>query len=105
MIERLLIPSWNAPPRSVDDWRERFTQLGCPPTILQDDPEELWLRLDPVGVRLLAVVEGSTLVALHAEIDPKDPASAISLLEDAALGLSWEVHDEGDDDEDGDDGS
>lgn len=104
MIERLLIPSWNAPARSVDDWRERFETLGCPPTLVRVDPEELWIRLETISTRLLAVVEGSSLVALHAEIKPNESTRAIALLEEAALGLSWEVHDEGEEEDEAEGG-
>ena len=99
MIERLLIPAWNAPSRSIDDWHEQFTQLGYPSSIHREDPEETWLMLHSMGTRLLAVIEGSTLVALHAEIREADPSTVLALLDQAASELNWEVHDTEDDDE------
>ncbi|WP_152051898.1 hypothetical protein [Tautonia marina] len=101
MIERLLIPAWNAPPRSMGEWEERFEQLGHAPLIDRDDPEETWLILDAIGTRLLAVIEGAALAALHAEIDASDPSPALELLERAARDLNWEVHDTEDDDDEG----
>jgi hypothetical protein len=101
VIERLLVPSWNAPARSVDDWRARLDALGHPPTLVKEGPDEVWLVLEPLGMRMLPVVEGSTLAALHAELDAPDPAPALALLDEAAAGLDWEVHDE-DDEDDGD---
>lgn len=101
VIERLLIPAWNAPPRSIGDWEQRFDQLGHAPVIDRDDPEEIWLILDAIGTRLLAVVEGSALTALHAEIDAPEPSSALELLDRAAGDLNWEVHDTEDDDDEG----
>lgn len=97
MIERLLIPAWNAPARSIDDWHEQFAQLGYVPSIDREDPEETWLMLDSIGTRLLAVIEGSSLVALHAEIREPDPSTALQLLDQAARSLNWEVHDTEDD--------
>jgi hypothetical protein len=101
VIERLLIPAWNAPPRSIDDWQRQFEQLGHPPSIDRGEPEETWLFLDSMGTRLLAVIEGPTLTALHAEIDGPDPSTALDLLNQAADALHWEVHDTEDDDDDG----
>ncbi|MEW4566331.1 hypothetical protein AB1L88_00545 [Tautonia sp. JC769] len=101
VIERLLIPAWNAPARSVDDWNAQLEQLGDPPVIDRRDPEELWIVLDPIGTRLLAVMEGSTLVALHAEIDGPDPSNALDLLGRAADALDWEVHETEDEDDEG----
>lgn len=99
MIERLLIPSWNAPPRSVDDWMSRLEALGHPPALSSRGSDDTWLVLEPIGLRLLAVVEGGNLAALHAEIDANDPQPALDLLGEAAPGLDWEVHDEDDEDE------
>lgn len=100
MIERLLIPSWNAPRRSLDDWQAEFDRLGHPPTVERDGPDETWLVLDPIGTRLLAVVEGAVLTALHAEIDAPDPGPALAILDRAAGALDWEVHDEDEEDDD-----
>ncbi|QDV38115.1 hypothetical protein [Tautonia plasticadhaerens] len=101
MIERLLIPSWNAPPRSVDDWCERLGALGHPPGRSKGGADETWLVIEPLGLRLLAVLEGGTLTALHAELDAPDPGPALALLAEAAPGLDWEVHDEDDDEGEG----
>ncbi|RUL89782.1 hypothetical protein [Tautonia sociabilis] len=102
MIERLLIPSWNTPVRSVDDWNAELARLGHPPEVAREGSDELWLVLERVGARLLAVVEGPTLTAWHAEIDAEDPAPALAVIDQAAAALGWEVHDE-DLDEDEDD--
>ncbi|WP_169973880.1 hypothetical protein [Tautonia rosea] len=100
MIERLLIPAWNAPSRSIDDWKKQFEQLGYPPSIHAEDHEETWLLIDSIETRLLAVVEGSILTALHAELRAHDPSIALGLLDQAATGLNWEVHDTEDDEDD-----
>mgnify|MGYP005858408863 CR=1 FL=1 len=100
MIERLLIPAWNAPPRSVDDWKAQWEHLGIPPIIDRDDADDTWLILDSIETRLLAVMEGSKLTALHVEIEALNPEPALNLLEKAARELNWEVHDTEDDEED-----
>ena len=98
MIERLAIPSWKTPPRTLDDWKVRFEALGHP-AALDRGPEEAWLLVDSAGLRALAVIEAEALGALHVEIDAEDPAHALALLDAAAGQLGWEVHDEDDEDD------
>ena len=99
MIERLAIPAWKTPTRTLDDWRARFEALGHPSAI-DRGAEEAWLLVDSAGLRALAVIESEALGALHVEIIADDPAPALALLDAAAEGLGWEVHDEDDGEED-----
>jgi len=96
LTERLAIPSWNAPPRTLADWRARFEALGQP-VIVERSPEETWLTIAPLGLRGFAVLEGGAMAALHIEIDADDPSPALALLDEAARDLGWEVHDEDED--------
>ena len=102
MIERLCIPAWNAPPRTLADWRDQLQGRGLAPRIVRE-PDATWLVVEPLGLRGLAVLEGANLSALHVEIEAADPAPALALLEESAAALGWEVHDDEDDPDDEDD--
>ena len=93
MIERLAIPAWKTPPRTLEDWRAQFEALGHPSAIDRGS-EEAWLQVESAGLRVLAVIESETLGALHVEIIADDPAPALALLDAAAERLGWEVVDE-----------
>ena len=98
VLERLLIPAWDAPTRSIEDWCVRLGNLGHPPALLRERPDEIWLHVESLGLRMMAVEEGPTLAALHAELEAPDPGTALELLHEAATGLGWEIHDEDDGD-------
>ncbi len=101
MVELLAIPEWNAPPRSLDDWVERFNALGYAPEIEPDLPEGAWLSVGSLRLRGYAVLEGRLVTAINFEIHAPDPAPTTRVLEETARSLGWEIHPE-DEEEDED---
>ena len=101
MIERLALPSWNAPPLSLDAWTSRLKELGHPARISREGSAETWIELPALHLRGFAVIENGLVEAINFEIHASDPAPALALIDEAARGLAWEVHeDDEEDDED-----
>lgn len=99
MTEYLAIPEWNAPPRSLDDWTAQLAAIGHPATVEPEPPEGVWLEIESLQARGLAVIEEGHLTAIDFTFQNADPAPALTILESAARALGWELHlDEGDDD-------
>lgn len=104
--ELLAIPAYQAPPRTVDDWKGALAAQGHPPTIRRREGE-LYLVLADLGAEGLVVEEGNGLVAINFELAADDPAGCRAVLQAAAESIGWELHDdeEGgaeDDDDEGD---
>lgn len=103
MIERLAVPEWNAPARTLDDWVAEFARQGHPARLEPEPPEAAWLEIARLRLRGYALLEGRHVSAVHFEVTAPDPAEALCVLEAAAQRLSFEVHaDENEDDEDDD---
>ena len=96
MIERLAIPAWKAPPRSIEEWAEAIGE-GC---VLGREPDgSAWIEVAAVGLEGFALIEGENVVAIDFDLNAPDPAPALDLLETAARTLGWELHEEdGEDD-------
>lgn len=92
MIELLALPVWDAPPRSVDDWRGALAGRGYEPRLEREASDECWLVVAPLRLRGYVVMEGDRVSAINFELTDPEPAAATRLLEEAAGELGWEIH-------------
>ncbi len=96
VIEWLAIPQWDAPPRTLEDWRGAFESRGYDGTV-EVEPDATWLFVDQLGLKAFAVIESERLVALHMEVP--DRKEAVELVEQIAVELDWELHDDEEEDD------
>jgi hypothetical protein len=100
MIEYLLIPPWNGPPRSLADWVALLGRLGQRSDVEPDEPDGAVLVLDPLGAQGYAQIEADGRVsALHLEFDDSAADPARALVEAAAAEMGWEVVVDAEDDD------
>jgi len=100
MIELMVLPAWQAPPRVLDDW---ISQLGASShrvEVSRESKNAVWLELPALRLRGYAVLEGQRVEAINFELNANDPAPALALIEAAAQALNWEVHEDEVDPED-----
>jgi hypothetical protein len=93
MIELLALPSWNCPPRSLDDWRAALSSQGHEAAVRRDDGET-WLEVAALRVRGFVVFEGTRLDAINFELHDPAREEALPALEAAVQSLSWELYPE-----------
>lgn len=103
MIERLAVPQWNAPGRTLDDWVAEFHRQGHPARIVPEPPEAAWLEIAPLRLRGYVVLEGRNVSAINFELSSADSAEAHRAIEAAAERLGFELHSDEDEDELNDD--
>jgi hypothetical protein len=101
MTELLVLPAWNTPPRSLQDWVAQLTAQGVSVTVERESAGVSWIEVASMRLRGYAMSEGERLEAVNFELAEPDPTRAAQLIEVAAAALGWEVHpDEPDDDDD-----
>jgi hypothetical protein len=100
MTERLALPDWNTPPRTLADWVAGFASLGHAALVVRDEDGDTWIEVAPLRLRGLAEVEHEHVASLHFELTDPDPEVAVRIVVEVARGLGWEVYEDEDDVED-----
>ncbi|MHC5539883.1 hypothetical protein ACYOEI_16815 [Singulisphaera rosea] len=107
MIELLVIPDWNTPERTLEDWVSRLSEVGGPVVVTRESVGASWIEIASLRLRGYAVIEGPRLEAINFELTALDPDPALRVIEAVSKDLGWEVHpdepDLADDPEDPDD--
>lgn len=103
MIERLAIPAWQAPPRTLEDWKTALESINDAGTVdlERESGTVYWFELPARRLRGYAMLENSEVTAINFEFHAADPAPILAEVEALATRLGWELH-EDDDDEDED---
>ena len=100
MTELLLLPSWNLDPTPLSEWVETLVELGYDAKVERESAGVSWLEIEALKLRGYAVMDGLTVEAINFELEANDPSPARHALEQAAATLSWEVHQDDEDDAD-----
>lgn len=104
MIELLAIPSWQSPPRPLDDWIAELSSRTGHVEVERESTGVCWLEVGSLRLRGYAVLDGVCVDAINFELNDPDPGPALLVIEAAAQALGYEVHlDDPDDDSDDDD--
>ncbi len=98
MMELLTLPAWNAPPRTLDDWRTALTAQGYAPAVHREQGV-FWIEVAPLRLRGYVVTEDQHVSAINFELHDPDPDPAWTVVESAAQALGWEVHPDDEDEE------
>lgn len=104
MIERLAIPAWQAPSRTLDDWKaalESINEAGVV-NLERESGTVYWFELPARRVRGYAMLENSEVTAINFEFHAVDPTPTLAEVEALATRLGWELHEDDDDEEDED---
>lgn len=95
MPELLALPAWDATPVPLETWAER---LGA--RVVRES-DETWLEVPPLRLRGYAIVEDGHVTAINFELPSSgDPSPAMGLLQQAAMDLHWELHEDDEDEDD-----
>ncbi|GIW86270.1 MAG: hypothetical protein KatS3mg108_0594 [Isosphaeraceae bacterium] len=97
MFQRLAIPAWSTPPRTLEDWVAAFADHGFPAAIEDASDEDAVLTVESLGLRAFASLEAGRLLALDFDIEAADPVPVFDHLSAVTAALGWELHDESDD--------
>lgn len=99
MGEMLAIPSWDASPATLDDWKSALQAEGADPRIGHEEGA-IWLEVPALRLRGFVELEGANVEAINFELPELEDEAACRLLVAAARRLNWEVHpDEPEDDD------
>jgi predicted amidohydrolase YtcJ len=99
LIERLAIPEFGASPVELEAWRLAL-EAAAPPVAVRVDHGETSFVLTRLEARGLVSIERGAVDAILFEFDASDPTAAIATIQQVALRLGYELHDEDEDDED-----
>lgn len=99
MIELLVVPDWQAPPRTLDDWVAQLSGLVDRVEVTRESSTVSWLEIGALRLRGYAVLDGQLVEAINFELNAPDPEPATRVVEAAAQALGWEVHPDDPDDE------
>lgn len=99
MIELLVVPDWQAPPKTLDDWVVQLSERVDRVEVSRESTTVAWLEIGSLRLRGYAVLEGQYVEAINFELHAPDPAPAALVVEAAAQALGWEVHPDDPDDE------
>lgn len=99
MTELLAVPCWDTPETTLTAWVESLRGQGLAVVATTESPGVSWIESTTARLRGYVMMNGLVVEAINFEFHDADPAHARKLVESAAAALSWEVHD--DDDEDG----
>ncbi len=102
MHEILVLPAWDGNPISVSDWIDAFGKGGHDAVLERESAGVSWLVVAAIRLRGYAVMDGLSVEAIHFELDAEDPNSSRHAVEQAAAAVSWEVHEDAEDDENDD---
>ena len=91
MSELLVIPAWNASPRTLEDWAEALAAQGHY-TVVARENDEVWLEVAPLRLRGFVELEGRNVEAINFEFPDADTEPASRAVVAAATQLGWEVH-------------
>src|SRR5262245_31576403 len=91
MGELLAIPSWEANPATLDDWRSALAAQGVEPRVAHDD-DETWIEVPSLRLRGFVELEGSHVEAINFELPEPQDEPACRIVVAAAKQLNWEVH-------------
>ena len=101
MIELLAVPAWDAGPTPLSAWVAGLEAQGLTVIVNRESTNVAWIEVHALRLRGYVVLDGGRDVeAINFELAAPDPAPARGVVESAAAKLAWEVHDDGDDDED-----
>src|SRR4051794_12970234 len=103
MIEILVLPGWNIPETPLTDWAEQFAGQGLGATVTRESTGVSWIEVNALRLRGYAVMNGRTVEAINFELAAIDPAPARAAIEGAASALGWELHEDDETEEAGDD--
>lgn len=104
MIELMVIPDWNTPERTLEDWVSRLSEVGGPVVVTRESVSASWIEIASLRLRGYAVIEGPRLEAINFELHASDPDPALRVIEAVSKELGWEVlPDDPDDPEEPDD--
>lgn len=99
MIELLVVPDWQTPPRTLDDWVAQLSGLVDRVEVSRESTTVSWLEIGSLRLRGYAVLDGQHVEAINFELNAPDPGPAALVVEAAAQALGWEVHTDDPDDE------
>ncbi len=104
MIERLAIPAWQAPPKTLDDWKTALESIPDAGTVTleRESGTVYWFELPARRLRGYAMLENAEVTAINFEFHGVDPGPCLSAVEDVASRLGWELHEDEDDEDDED---
>lgn len=103
MIELLVVPDWQAEPRTLDEWVVQLSGLVDRVEVSRESAGVSWLEIGSLRLRGYVVLEGQHVEAINFELNDPDPAPATQVIEAAARALGWEVHQDDDADDESDD--
>ena len=91
-IELLVLPGWQSPPRSLDDWVAELTSHAGPVVVTREDADASWLEVALLQLRGYAMLVGRNVDAINFELAGTDPEPATRAVTAAAEALGWEIH-------------
>jgi len=105
MIERLAIPAWQAPPRTLEDWKSALESIPGAGTVTleRETGTVYWFEVAAQRIRGYAMLEDNDVTAINFEFHAGDPAPSLAAVEAIAAQLNWELHEDDDDGETDDD--
>jgi hypothetical protein len=102
MIEILALPCWKVEDTPLSAWSDAFARLGHESRVTRESAGVSWIEVDALKLRGYVVMDGLTIEAINFELDETDPNAARDALSLAAAALSWELHEDDDENEDDD---
>jgi len=99
MIELLVVPDWQAAPRTLDEWVAALSKQVDRVEVSRESTGVSWLEIGSLRLRGYVVLDGLHVEAINFELSDPDPAPATRAIEAAAQELGWEVHEDEPDDE------
>ena len=100
MIELLVLPAWNAPPTTLDDWSSALSAQGYPVLVDREPDGVIWLEVAILRLRGYVELEEGQVTAVNFELHDPDPSAATEAIETAAKALGWEVYPDDGEEED-----
>ncbi len=100
MIERLALPGWKVVDTPLSAWADQFRSLGFDAALTRESPNVSWIEIPALRLRGYAVLEdGRSVEAINFELRDDD-LETLKTLDQAAAALSWELHEDEDDEVD-----
>ncbi|GAC1473899.1 MAG: hypothetical protein NVSMB9_23310 [Isosphaeraceae bacterium] len=102
MIELLALPAWNLPETPLSSWIDQLVRQGLAPLVNRESSSLSWIEVHALRLRGYALTKGGNVEAINFELAAVDSECARRALEEAASALSWELHEDEDDETDDD---
>jgi hypothetical protein len=102
MIELLALPGWQASATTLEEWVARLSEAAGAVEVTRESSGVAWLEVRGLRLRGYAVIEaGEHVEAVNFELTAPDPGPAARAVAEAAAALGWEVHQEDEEEDDG----